>query len=126
MVWHSMKKLILAGVLVLSASSFFASAQTDPEILKQRLCKTWALVSEGSTSPEDFIMIIHPDHTVQQGMLPNGLIPGRWKAEAAEMILTITDETTDQVFTMKIVSLTPDELLLQERESSALIRYRAK
>jgi hypothetical protein len=76
----------------------------------------------------DFVMILYPDHTIKQGMSPDGLIGGKWSVDEKTMILIIKDDVTNQEYKMKITSFTPDELVLQDTSgsASALIHYRAK
>jgi hypothetical protein len=76
----------------------------------------------------DFVMILNPDHTAKQGMSPDGLIGGTWSVDEKTMVLVIKDDVTRQEYKMKITSLTPDELVLQDPSgnSAALIHYRAK
>ena len=73
-------------------------------------------------------MIINPDHTVKQGMSPDGLIEGKWSANEKTMMLLIKDNVTGQDYKMKINSVSTDELVLQDPSSNpaVFIHYRAK
>ena len=111
-------------------------AQSPLSVLENRLCKTWTLdrTVQGDKSItadqslSDFVMIINPDHTVKQGMSPDGLIEGKWSVNEKTMMLMIKDNVTGQDYKMKITSVTPDELVLQDPLSNpaVYIHYRAK
>jgi len=76
----------------------------------------------------DFVMIINSDHSVKQGMSPDGLIAGTWTINEKAMILTIKDSVTAQEYKMKIVSITADELTLVDPagDPAAFIYYHTK
>jgi hypothetical protein len=67
----------------------------------------------------DFVLIIQPDHTVQQGMGPDGLIASTWTLDEKNRILTVKDNQTSSLYKMKIISVTADELVLQDESASA-------
>lgn len=123
-------------LFLLLAVHFNATSQSSPSVLEQRLCRTWhfdrivqgAKESVADRSLSDFVIIIQADHSVKQGMNPDGLINGEWSVNEKEMLLTIRDESTAEVYEMKIVSLSADELILQDPKasSSVMLHYRAK
>ncbi|MFI5134850.1 MAG: hypothetical protein ACHQD9_03250 [Chitinophagales bacterium] len=134
-----MLKKIRAAVfmmlLILFASATL-EAQSTPTVLENRLCKTWKLdrTEQGSkTTPadnslSDFVMIINSDHTVKQGMNPDGLISGTWTFDEKNMLFIVKDETTGEEYKMKVTSITTDELILEDTTSNPalFIRYSAK
>jgi hypothetical protein len=85
-----------------------------------------------TTSPDnalsDFVLIIKPDHTVLQGMNPDGIIKGTWSLEEENRILIVKDDETSSSYKMKIISCTADELVLQDvtSEPSLTIYYKPK
>lgn len=76
----------------------------------------------------DFVLIIHPDHTVEQGMYPDGLIKGTWSIDEQKRILSIKDVETAIVYDMKIISVSADKLVLEDQSSTGglTIYYKAK
>ncbi len=134
----SLKKaaLLVALLFLFVHGGGVASAQSGRSLLEQRLCRTWKfdyLTQDGKTvkadkSLADFVIIISLDHTIKQGMYPDGLIGGKWKVDEKEMILDINDETTSQQYRMKIFSVTTDELVLQDpaAASPSFLHYRAE
>ena len=113
-----------------------AHAQSPLSVLENRLCKTWKLdrtvqgdkSATADQSLSDFVMIINPDHTVKQGMSPDGLIDGKWSVDEKTMMLMIRDNVTGQDYKMKMTSVSIDELVLQDPLSNpaVYIHYRAK
>ena len=132
----NIRAALLPLLLFLFVSEIFASAQSTPTALENRLCKTWQLErfeQNGKNNTIDksvnqFVIIINTDHTVRQGMYPDALITGKWTLDESTMMFTIKDDTTDQEYKMKVTSLTTDELILQDMSSNptTLIHYRAK
>lgn len=84
--------------------------------------------TKADQSLSDFVMIINPDYTVKQGMSPDGLIEGKWSVDEKTMMLMIKDNVTGQDYKMKMISVAPDELVLQDPSSNpeVFIHYRAK
>lgn len=76
----------------------------------------------------DFVMMLHPDHTLEQGMYPDGLIRSTWEIDEQNRMLSIKDNQTGLVYKMKIVKLTSSELVLQDQsvDSGLTIYYTAK
>lgn len=120
-------------------SVFFlaADAQTSNQsVLSDRLCKTWKIekmIQDGKTSKpdnalSDFVLIIHPDHTVQQGMNPDGLIKGSWTLDEKNRVLAVKDNETGTTYQMKVLSVSTNELVLEDQSpnSSLTIYYKAK
>ncbi|MEO5675535.1 MAG: hypothetical protein ABIQ74_12910 [Chitinophagales bacterium] len=111
-------------------------AQSSLSLLENRLSKIWRLdhtvqdhkLLKADQSLNDFVMILNADHSVKQGMYPEGLIGGKWSVDEKEMMLTIKDDVTSQNYKMKIASLTATELVLHDPQSSqsVFIHYRAK
>lgn len=64
---------------------------------------------------------------MQQGLAPDGFIPGTWTLDEAKNEVVITDKSTKVSYTMKIIKLTTDELVLQQIEDSRtlIIYYKA-
>ena len=127
---------ILLISLITIHHSFFLLAQSAPSELERRLIRTWKLSSidqgennsQADQATNDFVLIINSDHTVKQGMNPDGLISGRWSVKEKEMMLVINDDVMNQQYKMKIVLLTNDELILQDpsNNSQLKIHYHAK
>lgn len=113
------------------------AAQTaDQALLVNRLCKTWRIekIVQGDSAAgadnalNDFVLIIQADHTVQQGMYPDGLIKGTWTLDEKNRVFTVKDSETSSVYPMKILSITADEMVIQDQASatSLTIYYKAK
>lgn len=111
-------------------------AQSPASVLTNRISKSWKMekMMQGSKATSndeamgDFVLIIHPDHTVEQGMYPDGLIKGTWSIDEQKRILSIKDVETAIVYDMKIVSVSADELILEDQSSTGglTIYYKAK
>jgi hypothetical protein len=105
------------------------------DVLSTRLCKTWKIdkivqgekVALSESLISDFVLIIHPNHSVEQGMSPDGLIPGTWLLDEQNRILTVKDNETGSLYPMKIIAITPDALILQDQSAPVplTIYYRA-
>lgn len=123
----------LAGILFLFIS-FQSNAQTT-DVIADRLCKNWGLIKiEDGTKTQvadeaqkEYRLIFNKDYTVQQGLAPDGLIPGSWKLDESNSFITITDKSTKTSYKMKILKLTTDELILQQAEDTRtlIIYYKA-
>ena len=61
-------------------------------------------------------------------MSPDGLIDGKWSVDEKTMTLVIRDNVTGQDYKMKMTSVSPDELVLQDPLSNptVYIHYHAK
>lgn len=113
---------------------FLASlAQAQNEVMLNRLCKFWSLTkivnqetNKTEEAPPGFKMIIRSDHTLSQGLFPDGVINSTWELNDQTMILTIIDVKTKFVSKLKVLRITPDELQLQESSSDApvILYYR--
>jgi hypothetical protein len=124
--------------LLLTSILFSASAQTvtGDAILADHLCHTWKIskIVQGGkesgpdTALSDFVLIIHPDHTVEQGMSPDGLIKGTWEVDEKKRLLQIHDKETGTYYPMKILSVNEKELVLHDESanSSLTIYYSAR
>jgi hypothetical protein len=131
---------MLRHTVLFSLFSFFffsVSAQTlSQSVLADRLCKTWTIekiLQPGNSSgsgetASDFVLIINADHSVKQGMYPDGLINGTWTLDDENRIFTVKDNETSSVYPMKIISVTTDAMILQDQSaaSSVTIYYKAK
>ena len=125
--------LPIAGLLLLCIQ--FTKAQASLSVLENRIARTWILdrtaqnekLLSADSAPADFVMILNADHTSKQGMSPDGLIVSTWSVNEKKMMLTIKDNVTAQEYTMKITSLTPSELVLQDPANTAAapIHYHA-
>jgi len=76
----------------------------------------------------DFMLIIQHDYTVQQGMYPDGLIKATWSLDEPGMVISIKDNETNILYPMKVISVTRDELVLQDPSATdgVTIYYKAK
>jgi len=111
-------------------------AQSPASVLENRLCKTWKLermeqgskVTTADKALNDFVMIINDDHTIKQGINPDGLISGKWSIDEKTMMLSIHDDTTGQEYKMKVTTVTQNELVLEDTASNPVlyIHYLAK
>jgi hypothetical protein len=132
------KNFVVALPLLLASIVFSASAQTatGDAILAGHLCHTWKIskIVQGGkesgpdTALSDFVLIIHPDHTVEQGMTPDGLIKGTWELDEKKRLLEIHDKETGTNYPMKILSVNGKELVLHDESanSSLTIYYSAR
>ncbi len=62
-------------------------------------------VASSESLISDFLLIIHPDHSVEQGMSPDGLITGAWLLDEQNRILTVKYNETGSLYPMKIISI---------------------
>lgn len=104
-----------------------AQAQTPSSVLANRISRVWHMqkleesgkpVNSPDHTAGDFIMSLHADQTVEQGMYPDALIKGTWSVDEKERVLTVKDNETHIVYRMKIVKLTDTELVLQDQSSA--------
>ena len=119
-----------------SSSPASSSAALDKSILLNRLCKSWhmdKMVQGGKTTTtddalKDFVLVINDDHTVKQGLNPDGLIKGTWSFDEKAMTFTVKDDMTGASYPMKINSISATELVLQDTSSatSIIIYYKLK
>lgn len=127
---------ILVCYFVFSVNPFLSNAQPQSSVLTNRLCKSWRMEKLVQGDKEviadnavgDFMLIIQHDHTVQQGMYPDGLIKATWSLDEAAMVISIKDNETNILYLMKIISVTRDELVLQDPSATdgVTIYYKAK
>lgn len=113
-----------------------SAAQPQSSVLMNRLCKSWRMEKLVQGDKEviadnavgDFMLIIHPDHTVQQGMYPDGLIKATWSVDEPNMVISIKDNETNIVYPMKIISVTRNELVLRDQAAAngVTIYYKTK
>lgn len=97
-------------------------AQTDSSILNERIAKSWKMdklmqgnqVIQSGQSAGMFIIMFHRDHTMEQGLYPDGLIKSTWTADDANRIISISDLETGVVYKMKVLILSTDQLVLQD------------
>lgn len=124
-----------SAVILFLFFSFNTMAQGSTNVMEARLCKNWGLVKiEDGTKTQvadeaqkEYRLIFNTDHTVQQGLAPDGFIPGTWTIDEAGSTITITDKTTKTSYKMKIIKITTDELVLQQVDDSRtmIIYYKA-
>ena len=108
----------------------FAYSQTD--LLQVRLVHSWKLIKmeeNGVARPSDptltdYRLIFKSDFTVQQGLIPDGLINGTYTVDDANMIVTITDKQTKVDYKVKVIKITTDELILQDlSDKNSMLMY---
>jgi hypothetical protein len=113
--------------------TFSASAQN--QVLINRLCKSWVLTKVNHTgtktieqAPPNFKLVIHADHTLEQGMFPDGVIKSTWSINEQSMMLQITDQKTNLQYNLKVLRITGDELELQDNNNNepVIIYYRTE
>ena len=131
---HPSSLILHLPLIIFLLFSVRIDAQTS-SVLEDRLCKSWGLVKiedgtktqNADDAQKDYRIIFNQDHTVQQGLAPDGFIPGTWTLDEAKNEVVITDKSTKVSYTMKIIKLTTDELVLQQIEDSRtlIIYYKA-
>ncbi len=110
--------------LLITPSCISQTLTTD--VLSTSLCRAWRIqkivqeekISGNESQLNDFVLIIHSDHSVQQGMSPDGLISGTWMLDEEKRIFTVKDNETGSLYPMKILSITADSLILQDQSPS--------
>jgi hypothetical protein len=115
---------------ILFASPVF-SQSVNPTPLKNMLCKKWVqdkIEDNGTLVPHDdnndaseFDLIFSEDGTVQQGMFPDGYIPGTWTADDKQMTITISDLSVNTSYSIKILRISEDQLIVQYPEGGHLL-----
>lgn len=126
---QTLKTIIICLFLFLS---FNSKAQVNSDVMAERLCKSWGLskIEDGTKTQiadeaqKEYRLIFNKDFTVQQGLAPDGFIPGSWTIDETGLFITITDKSTKTSYKMKIIKLTTDELVLQQNdETRTMIIY---
>ncbi len=126
---QTLKTIIICLFLFLSTNS---KAQVNSDVMAERLCKSWGLskIEDGTKTQiadeaqKEYRLIFNKDFTVQQGLAPDGFIPGTWAIDETGLFITITDKSTKTSYKMKIIKLTTDELVLQQNdETRTMIIY---
>lgn len=126
---QTLKTIIICLFLFLSTNS---KAQVNSDVMAERLCKSWGLskIEDGTKTQiadeaqKEYRLIFNKDFTVQQGLAPDGFIPGTWTIDETGLFITITDKSTKTSYKMKIIKLTTDELVLQQNdETRTMIIY---
>lgn len=126
---QTLKAIIICLFLFLSTNS---KAQVNSDVMAERLCKSWGLskIEDGTKTQiadeaqKEYRLIFNKDFTVQQGLAPDGFIPGTWTIDETGLFITITDKSTKTSYKMKIIKLTTDELVLQQNdETRTMIIY---
>ncbi|MEP7127871.1 MAG: hypothetical protein ABI729_03345, partial [Chitinophagales bacterium] len=77
-------------------------AQSTASVLTNRISKTWRMqkleeTSKAATNDQvagEFILALHADYTVEQGMYPDGLIKGTWSVDEQNRIVSVRDNET--------------------------------
>lgn len=130
------KKNFLSVLVFLFASQL--SAQTIlPDASRAMICHSWRLQMmevNGVKQPPEYIQSTYliqfdTNHTLQQGIPPDGMIHAKWSWDLNQNIITITDSATSRVYHAKILQLTPHDLTLQDlddKERSLLFYYKRK
>lgn len=126
---QTLKTIIICLFLFLSITT---KAQVNSDVMAERLCKSWGLskIEDGTKTQiadeaqKEYRLIFNKDFTVQQGLAPDGFIPGTWAIDETGLFITITDKSTKTSYKMKIIKLTTDELVLQQNdETRTMIIY---
>ncbi len=126
---QTLKAIIICLFLFLSITT---KAQVNSDVMAERLCKSWGLskIEDGTKTQiadeaqKEYRLIFNKDFTVQQGLAPDGFIPGTWAIDETGLFITITDKSTKTSYKMKIIKLTTDELVLQQNdETRTMIIY---
>ncbi|MBX7107174.1 MAG: hypothetical protein K1X61_00870 [Chitinophagales bacterium] len=115
---------IICFFLLLPSTDF---AQSTASVLSDRICKNWKMIRLEEVKKSlatdqaagEFVMVLHPDHTMVQGMYPDGLIPSTWEIDEQQRMLSIKDKQTGLVYQMKIIKLTAAELVLQDQSAAS-------
>lgn len=71
-------------------------------------------VIQSGQSAGMFMITFHHDHTMEQGLYPDGLIRSTWTADDANRIIAISDLETGVVYKMKVLVISTDQLVLQD------------
>ncbi len=129
---QSIKVVAVFFFIILSLKS---QAQLTSEVMKSRLCKSWGLskiedetkIQIADEAQKEYRLIFKKDFTVEQGLSPDGFIPGTWSIDELGSNITITDKTTKTSYKMKIIKLTTDTLVLQQADNTRtmIIYYKA-
>lgn len=127
---------LLATCLCQISKPYSSVAQVSPPVLDERISKTWMMeklvmgnkVTAGDQGEGAFLLILHPDHTIEQGLFPDGMIKGTWSIDEAKRLLSIKDTETAVVYQMKVISVSAGELILQAAEdpNGTTIYYKAR
>jgi hypothetical protein len=122
-----LRSCLITFLLLITSSAF--SQSVNPTSLKNMLCNKWVqdkVEDNGVTIPRDndaseFDLIFNDDGTVQQGMAPDGFISGAWTADDNQMTVTISDLTVNTSYTLKILRITENLLIVQYTEGGHLL-----
>ena len=87
-------------------SSYFLPAQPPISPLFNRLCKSWAIekledngqAQKADDAQLDYRLVFNADSTMMQGLSPDGFIPGKWKLDEKNMVITIKDTKTNNTY----------------------------
>ncbi len=105
------------------------SQSVTPTPLKNMLCNKWvqdkiedngAIVSRDNDASE-FDLIFSDNGSVQQGMSPDGYISGTWTADDKQMTITISDLSVSTSYSLKILRISEDQLIVQYTEGGHLL-----
>jgi hypothetical protein len=121
---HSSTYKATVMILTVAFLLIYSVASAQSQVVLNRLCKSWSLnkivnlaLNTSETAPPGFKLVIRKDHTLSQGMFPDGIIESTWQLEEQTMTLIITDVKTKFVTKLKILRITTVELQIQESES---------
>ena len=127
---------LLATSLCQISNPYSSVAQVSPPVLDERISKTWKMeklvmgnkVTAGDQGEGAFLLILHADHTIEQGLFPDGMIKGTWTVDEEKRLLSIKDTETSVVYQMKVISISAGELILQASEdpNGTTIYYKAR
>jgi len=115
-----------ATILSFLVFSFFVTSHAveAQQPYPPRLCNgTWKLqrlqsatgMQEQSPAVE-FRLILSPDGRMQQGLYPEGLVQSTWRFDPMRMVLHVQDVNDANAYTLRVVSLRRNELVLQTEE----------
>jgi hypothetical protein len=118
---------LITFLLLFTSSAFSQSVNLTP--LKNLLCNKWVqdkVEDNGVTIPHDkdaaeFDLIFNDDGSVQQGMSPDGFISGTWTADDKQMTITISDVSVSTSYSLKILRISIDQLIVQYPEGGHLL-----
>jgi len=135
-VWACYLVCLFTIFLLLITQPYASVAQVSSAVLSERISKTWKMeklvmgnkVTAGEQGEGAFLLILHADHTIEQGLFPDGMIKGTWTVDEEKRLLSIKDTETSVVYQMKVISISAGELILQTSEdpNGTTIYYKAR
>ena len=121
---YTIRTFLLLLLTILIKDTF---GQTNTTI-DSLLCKEWKLTfyeeagEKFSPAPDqkDSKMIFYFDHKVKS-IEPDNIQNGVWQYNTKSKVLTITDNQTKEVATMKISKLTSEECILEYKDRDGIL-----